>query len=966
MSTATQLYELDDAAYVDAYVEALFGELKNSLLAKNPGHCQRLDYLPRAVLQRIGERLSTDTDLRANQVVGRVVTDETDPAKLKPWETTGSGAVALREDATYARICVFCVLFPTGVRLSEEDSLNIATFKTDDAESFDTRKCLELFVNAKINLLPDAEKVILRRILDADPIRPKSVQQKFRFVLATLGEREASGAPATWETAGAYLYELELVPDFNLKSDTLAVKLTRNRDCADILADGEKALTQNLDRLVNEKGLNDEQKRRELTVYLSNKNTIDQQDWLKPICHDESVRDTLDFDTWTFSEPLKDVRVELTPLQDPKTPAKIAKGLAFKDGALTNDGTKPIQIRWSVTPKGTLDIDGFRVDVIRSTDEGEIDVIAPCLFSGKRKSFMIPMDNNNLDDDEKCVARIRIQALSRSGVPIQGAQDESEEFWIENGEEITAPPPDRSQRVRHLDEIRFRSTHKSGKKYEVRGRGWDTKRDNVYSLRLTNNDRGNLVLNPLLMELERSVLEDPGTLGMFEADVVNRRLARLDDFKRVNPGSAIGDLADDFFRAREVFFSAVRSADGGTGFVETTRLHGITDETLIYIQKYTALVKSLLERVSSASGAGGVNTVLHDYASLMRMDTVLLQVGPAEAPMAVTLLAPTHPLRVMWLYQFETFLDKWIDDMEGCKPDKIQNLIGEDSVEKLVNLNVPNALSWKQSQTFVNTDNLDLFWSVLPEAGVPDLRTAVNAARQAVGASRHEVIVSTVTPRQVADKIDRYLCHHPYVRTIKINVVNPGDGALVLEAIKRLLVKPLYQDLNFDVKFFAARGTRHQLVGDAFDDFMLQRDDVDWSYGKTLSEPEERLLRPNANPLFPKLVYAKHRIDELLDHKGTRFEAHLTFVIDFFGTTVATRHHEPPPGSSSLHNMLAEYLTDYHAGATTATWSRLVAPNRNHDLASDGVTRHIFECHQSVAHLAACFYDWGKSDDIDI
>ena len=61
--------------------------------------------------------------------------------------------------------------------------------------------------------------------------------------------------------------------------------------------------------------------------------------------------------------------------------------------------------------------------------------------------------------------------------------------------------------------------------------------------------------------------------------------------------------------------------------------------------------------------------------------------------------------------------------------------------------------------------------------------------------------------------------------------------------------------------------------------------------------------------------------------------------------------------------MLAEYLTDYHAGATTATWSRLVAPNRNHDLASDGVTRHLFECHESVAHLAACFYDWGKSHD---
>ena len=962
MST-TQLYQLDDATYTDAYVEALFGELRAFLLAKNPGHCQRLDYLPRAVLQRLAERLSVDSELAANKVVCRVVTDEPNRTKLKPWEVTGSGAVALREDATYGRVRVFCALFPSGVRLAEEDSLNVATFKTDDAESFDAAKCLESFVNAKVNLLPDAEKAILRAILDADPVRPKPIQQKLRFMLAVFGEREASGSPATWETAGAYLYELGLVPDFGIKPDTLAVKLTRNRDCADILGDGERTLTQNLDRLVNDKGLDDEQKRRELAVYLAGRNTLSRQDWLPDICHDDAVRDKLDFDTWMFSEPLKDVKIELTPLQDAQNPSKVAKGLVFKDGALTNDGVKPIQVKWNVTPKGTPDVGGFRVYVIRSTDEGDIDVIAPQHVSGKRKSFMVPMANNNLDDDEKCVARIRIQALSKSGVPIQGAQDESEEFWIENGEEITAPPPDRGQRIRHLDEIRFRSTHKSGKKYEVRSRGWDTKRDNVYSLRLTNNDRGDLVLNPLLVELERAILHDPGTLGILSADVINRRSAKFEDFKRIEPGAAIGDIADDFFHAREAFFAAVRSSDGGTGLIETVRLHDTADEALIYIQQYAALMKRLEELVVSASGAGGVNTVLHDYASLMQIDTLQLHVGPAELPMRVVLLAPTHPLRVMWLYQFESFLDKWIDAMEGRKPDEIQTLIGEDSVEKLVNLNVPNALTWRQGESFVNTDNLDLFWSVLPEARVPDLRSAVNAARQAVGASRHEVVVSTVTPQQVADKIERYLCHHPYVRTMKVNVINPGDGALVLEAIKKPLAKPLYQDLNFDVKFFAAPGTRHQLVGDAFDDFMLQRDDIDWSFGRTLSETEERLLRPNANPLFPKLVYAKHRIDELLDHDGARFEAHLTFIIDFFGTTVATRPHTQPPGSNSLHNLLAEYLTDYKAGATTATWSRLVAPSRNPDIVSDGVTKHLFESQQTVAHLSASFYDWSRSDD---
>lgn len=958
-----QLYQLDENTYVDAYVEALFGELRSFLLAKQSGHCQRLDYLPRAVMRRLGERLANDAELSTAKIVCRVVTDQTDSNELEPWEVTGSGAVALREDATYGRVKVFCALFPTGIRLAEEDSLNVATFKTDDADSFDARKCLERHVAGRVNLLPDDEKAVFMAVLNADPVRPKPVQSRLRYVLGLLGQKALTNQRVSWEVAGAYLYELGLIPDFGLERDTLTVKLTRNRDCADILADGEKTLPQNLDRLVTEKGLNDEHKRRELAVYLAGKDTFRPITWLSPICHEDAIRDKLEFDTWTFSEPLKDVKVELKPLQDPKNPSKLAKGLQLKGGALTNDGKSPIQIRWTVTPAGTTDVGGFRVYVIRQTDEGEIDVIAPQAIGASRKSFMVPMDDNNLDEDEKCVARIRIQALGKNGVPIQDANDESEEFWIENGEEITQPPPDRGQRLRHLDELSFRATHKTGKKYDVRSRGWDTKRNNVYSVRLTNNDRGDLVLNPLLMQLEQEILQDPGTLGVYEGDLLNRRYARMEDLKAVPLSGAVNQLANEFFQARQAFFAAVRSADSGTGVIETVCMHDVSDEALIYMQKYASLMGALLKQVDQATGAGGVNTILHDYAAIMRIDTLLLRVGPNDNPMHVLLLAPTHPLRVMWLYQYETFVQRWISQMEGRKPDDIEKLIAEDSIDKLVSLNVPNAISWAQGQTYVNTDNLDLFWSILPSASVSDLRTAVNAARQAVGASRQEVVVSTVTPQQIADKIERYLCHHPYVRTMKMNVINPGDGALVLEAIKRLLGKSLYEHMNFDVKFFAPAGTRHQLVGDAFDDFMLQRDDTDWSYGKTLSETEERLLRPNANPLFPKLVYAKHPISELLDDEGRRFEAHLTFVIDFFGTTVATREHDQPTGSSSLHNLLAEYLTDYHAGATTATWSRLVVPSRNPDLASDGVTARLYECHDALAHLAACFHDWGKCQD---
>lgn len=963
MSATTELYVLDDATVTREYVTALFGDLKVFLLKKSPGHCQRVDYLPRRVIDGLGRRLAEDAELQAEQIVCRVVTDKPSGSDLELWETTGSGAVALREDATYGRVKVFCALFPAGIRLAEEDSLNVATFKTDDAESFNISRCLDRHLFGKVNQLPQEEADILKAILNSTPLKSRSVLARLRYVLAVLGERNRSGRPVDWEVAGAYLYEAHIVPDFGLAEDTLTVQIERNKGCTDILSDGEKNLAQNLDRLVEKQGLQDEVRLRELAIYLATKNILRPEEWLPPICHDEELREKLSFECWRFAEPARGVNVELNPLQDPNKPEKVARGLVIKNGALTNDGKRPVQIRWKVSPSQPAELGGYRISVIRLTEDGEeIDVISPQSANARRKSFMVPMAENNLGEDEKCVARIRLQAVSRTGTPIPDAHDTSEDFWIENGEEFVAPPPERGTRIRHPDELAFRATHKSGNVYGVRSRNWDAKRDHVYSIRLTNNDKGELVLNPLLVEVERAhLLPDPGNLGILEVNAVNRRRVDIGAFAAVGLPPAVNTFANDFYLARSRFFGAIRALHDGMGVVEIADLHEHADDALAYVQAYLDMVKRLFDKVNAAAGPGGVNTVLHDYAPLMRIDTILMRVGPSESPMEVLLLAPTHPLRILWLYQFETFVRGWIGQMNGHAPDEIEKLISEDSIDKVVNLNVPNVVAWNQGRVFINTDGLDLYWSILPRADLPDLRTAVNAALQVLGATRREVVISTVTPKQIAEKVERYLCHHPYVQTLKINIINPGDGLLLLEATKKLLERPLYADLNFDLKFFAPRQTPHQLVGNAFDDLMQQRDEEEWSRGRTLSVAEEKLLQPNENPLFPKLIYAKHNIGELLEDRTGRFEAHLTFVIDYFGTTMSTREHAGATTSSSLHNLLAEYITDYSAGETTATWSRMIAPSRCADLASDGNTGRLFECQETLAHLTACFYDWGKS-----
>lgn len=963
MPTATELYRLTEDVVADEYAKAIFEDLKRLLLAKQQGHCQRLDYLPRPVMERLGKRLSEDADLVGKKIVARVPSDK--PAgKLEPWETTGTGAVALREEATYGKIHVFCALFPAGIRLAEEDSLNIATFKTDDAESFNVSKCLDRHLLGRVNLLPKDERDLLMQVLNSDAVRTRPVHSRFRYVLAVLGQRESSKQSVNWEVAGAYLYELQLIPDFDLKSGSLNVQVSRNQECVKVLLSGDKTLSQNLEELAEKHSLQHESIRRNLAVFLSDRNTLKADAWLPDICHDEDWREKLSFDGWKFAVPTTGVHISLKPLQDPKKPTKVAKGLELKQGVLTNDGKTPIEIKWDLTPKDAKDVSGFRIYLLRTTEEGtEIDVIAPQTATAKRKSFKVPVADNNLEPDEKCVARIRVQVLGKNGTPIQGAQDDSEEFWIENGTIATPPPPEKGRRLRHLDELTFRSTYKTGKEFEIRHRGWDAARDNVFAVRLNDNTRGDLVLNPLLKALERKILEHPETLGVYAANVVNRRRAELEHFEAVTLAAPVSQAANTFYDARKKFFATVRDAEEGTGVIEVIDLHDHSAAVMEYVSAYLDLLGSLEKQVQGAVKPGDINNVLHDYSQIMRIDTVLMTVGSSAEPMQVLLLAPTHPLRVLWLYQYQSYVRAWIQQMTGKDPDAIKLLISEDSIDKIIDLNIPNSICWSQGQAFLNTDNLDLFWSVLPNAAIPDLRTAVSAALQAIGAGRKDVVISTVSPAQLADKMRRYLCHHPYVRTLKINVINPGDASVLLEAIVRLIEDELYRDINFDIKFFTPPGTKNHLVAGAFDDLMEFRDDRDYSAGGDTSEEEEHLLQPNANPLFPKLIYAKHSIQDLLGDANGRFESHLTLVIDYFGTSVATRSHVGPPDSSALHNLMAEYVTDYTPGKTTATWSRLVAPNQCPPLVSDGNTERLFQTQDVLSRLASCFHDWGKSLD---
>ncbi len=74
-AAASGLYILAEPTVVEEYVDALFGKLKSFLLLKNPGHCQRVDFLPRPVMELLGKTLAVSADLKAASIVCRVITE---------------------------------------------------------------------------------------------------------------------------------------------------------------------------------------------------------------------------------------------------------------------------------------------------------------------------------------------------------------------------------------------------------------------------------------------------------------------------------------------------------------------------------------------------------------------------------------------------------------------------------------------------------------------------------------------------------------------------------------------------------------------------------------------------------------------------------------------------------------------------------------------------------------------------
>ena len=937
--------------YFEEIAQAVFNDLKAKLLNKQRNHCLRVDYLPKDVMHFACEKINTDADLRAKEVEAYVLTDK----KSAPFEVESGRLIELRNRLDFGVLVVF---IPQGFKGAAEDSYDIHTF-----ESYDLAGVLAQHRNIIIDSFPEEQQIIIKSVMETSVVRKQRIENQLRYLLALKKDE------CTWETAGGYLHYLSLIPDLKLKEEDAQARLLRNSECVDQLSDTDKTIFLAIEAMVN-KGLDPShgEIKKHLLEFFRSQNQVRVRNWTEKILTDKDWLNKISFDKWKFKD-LAGERIELflEPFRDKTANPNSFTGLVLEGDNLVAATSIKLGVKWKTNPRRASSISQYVVILEREEDTDSSNEMLRKVAKGTAEQAKLDLRNVEIEEGEEWLVQIRIIALdSNKSVltykdddgKIKIVQDVSEPFYLRGDKsETTSGETKRFNRIRNVAEATFKATYRFKKQIEIESQGLETGRILMYRIKTNPKETYQIPLNDLLYDLEKKILLDPNICGVFEVDIRNRGFIEQSDFK---PGrialSVFRDEFNDFLDARRELFHAITSADASS-VIETLDLRKFQNYIINYGKAYKKLTDDITNAIANAPDAE-VNNLLANTHLLNRLDTIHIKLGTADKPEEMILMAPTHPLKMLWLLQYQLMLFDWSAKLLDLNESEYSKAVDIEGFEKILPLNIPNALAFEQNSFFVNTDVLDLFWSIFPKSTTTDIRKVVAMISKALGYKNDLGNISSVTPSQIADRLWRYLRHHPYIKTLKLNVLNPGDGLLLLNTIRELQKKDEFKNLRYDITFYGTLG--HELMGSAFDELMID---------ETLSEgsrPEidEELLEPSHNPLFPKLFFSKVKVDPTKWTEIEFREANVTIIIDQFATKSIARPVGDVPGSYFLHSLLAEYRSEFNAMGDAVTWSRKVVPSQTAEI-HDGEESAtlIYKIGKNILGLSCSYFEWGKSID---
>ena len=916
----------------------LLPQLLTVLRNRGDGHCIRVSDFDFELTRRLCGHLRQQVP-KANVVV---LADSGATASTFEFAVSSTKLVELRNPHDDGRLRPPLLVFiPNDVRVAAEDSFGVATF-----EELTFPDLYEDLKNRLIEEVPDPFRGALaecvRRLQDPD--KPWRFATPFAIVRFLL-----TGKLNDWDgdAFGAALFEVGLVPDFELLKhpENAPRRLNRNRACVARLTWSPKS-----DRgRVAELELKDRSFRAALGAHLAELGLEDPSVWTRRIVEDRRGW-PFAFHHWRFDDDgapsaihIGSVVAELPVVKEDETDEKLRDLVGQKVLALGKGGVRKFSVSFTVHPAPDK-VDGlarFALQVI-SKEDGPVGLVRNVkAWTGKRTTAKATFTGLKKPDWQNGWHFVRVVPLSDDGdlIPLldsdgqpipwsdqtdpEQGPNETDLFYVFKGGEWEIEPQQRSAKrepslVHARTRLKFAAlmdkSDDTPDDVSVTAVHWadqGTQRRSVRSERIEVHfgslGRIDIPVSTPLKRIEQRILGDA------EGPIAWRSRIAPDQAQTAT-GEALQwpttSATREFLTARAAYFEAV---EGGSAKLITqgADLFACRHLAQAYARAYEAMLRDLVSRAGQSTGD---RRALADLQAMLRLDTVLLDVRDhKDRRREAVLVAPTHPLRALWHATWGSLCERWVEAAKEA-PDEFQVPTRDALLQMLAPMSFPPVLAASNAKLLPAVENLHPFWTLYAPPQEANPRSLVGDVCAALGLEEPALGGTKIDGAYLADRVQRYLVQHPYVRTLVINAFNAGRAKLLAEMLLRLQKQPVFADIRYDIRLFVSDADAPG-VGQAFDALLSPG-------GRLATREADAFSIPTESHLRPKLAVAVRSMDTFRRNADSH-AAHISMLFDLFpAEEIGAARAPPAEAAAAIHGLAQDFLLQYSEAESNVMWSR--------------------------------------------
>ena len=364
---------------------------------------------------------------------------------------------------------------------------------------------------------------------------------------------------------------------------------------------------------------------------------------------------------------------------------------------------------------------------------------------------------------------VRITALDANGTPMlladgTPAVSDSDQFEIIIEESLTERSP-RKTSASSLADAQLRAVLAGAAGTEVDMPAWDFE-GCVFSVRIGKHLGAQIRIASTLVQLQRQLIAD-STITGFEA---------TSDFgEPIVPDEATvlrHELPPAFAKKRKELFMLL--AQGSSQ--DVPEVFGWTATARQLAIEYTQTYKRALDAAEGDT-----------RDTLLRLDTLSLEVGTSVGTERAVVVPAVHPLRVGWIAAHHGVVESWCTDLIALGSANARRLVvDEELFARVQPANLPFAALDSAGDALVYFDEVAFGSAVFLEPGLMAPEAVASAIYRALDLPRESAALTSAS-EMVSSRLKDFRRTHPESEALRIAVINPGDGEVIGLAVESLL-----------------------------------------------------------------------------------------------------------------------------------------------------------------------------------